>query len=176
MTERLAPHASRGPFLAGMSLLVVAVIGCAVSLWFVWTAVFFPEPTNLQRAAEAANLGIIIHETNKMHYREDALKDQLQRGLPWVGSAGPRVREAAQFMLHERRIDWAGMEKLVELQEADVRGWRLRRLFLYALPSLAVGIGAGCFGLRILRGLKPPGTVFAAESQGPVERQVGQSG
>jgi hypothetical protein len=170
MTKDLPQSKLGVPFFGSMALLIAAVCASCFGLWMLWTVIFHPVPSESARAMEAAALGILIHEANQSFRPSEALKERLERGPGYfLYEPTSRVHEAAAFArsgIGDDRIPLhVGIERLMEFQAADVWKWRFRQGMLFALPGLAIGIGAGWLGLRILRRLKLAGTVFAGEGQ-----------
>jgi hypothetical protein len=166
-----------------MALLLVGVVACLASLWFLWETAFDPEPSNYIRAGEVADFVLMVQRANLMVDAHGALKEDLEAGKPKPtepqvypkGEDHPvRVRGAGQWLLDRYREpepsygrinSGDGLANLVDRQETDVRQWRRGRIFFVVLPLLAVGAGTFWFGLRVLRRLRLPGTVFEGPSQ-----------
>jgi hypothetical protein len=147
-----------------MSLLVLAAAGVVSGLWLLWSTIFAPEPSTYVRAVEVHQLVLMMHGATGA-----ALTQQLQ-----ANKMGPsdRVTDAAQLLLDERRpqdqwdkwnAEVTALTKLLERQDADVTAWRAQRFFFLVLPLLVVVGGGGAWlGVRTLRRLNVPGTIFAA--------------
>jgi hypothetical protein len=172
------------PFFGGMALLLLGIVAFAVGLWQLCVTVFAPEPSNHDRATEVAQLVLLLQRADTMLFPRQELKELLRIDAKLLDTdkQGPpiaigatlvgRVREVANWVLERDRPESdsrigiePALSELVARQDAAVRTWRFQAVLFFVVPLLVIGAGLGWVGLRTLRRLRLPGTVFEAESK-----------